>query len=73
MAGFFKNLFSGDAKILKEVESIAQKIELLADETRALSDEDLKAKTPEFKLRLEQGETLDNILVEAFAVAREAA
>ena len=73
MAGFFKNLFSGDAKILKDVEAIAHKIDLLKDETRALSDDALQAKTTEFKGRLEQGETLDDILVEAFAVAREAA
>lgn len=73
MASFLTNLFSGDRKILKDVEAVADKIELLADETRALSDEDLKAKTAEFKGRLAKGETLDDILVEAYAVAREAA
>ncbi|NLL74844.1 MAG: preprotein translocase subunit SecA [Erysipelothrix sp.] len=73
MASFLTNLFSGDRKILKDVEAVADKIELLADETRALSDEDLKAKTAEFKGRLAEGETLDDILVEAYAVAREAA
>ena len=73
MASFLTNLFSGDRKILKDVEAVADKIELLADETRALSDEDLKAKTAEFKGRLVEGETLDDILVEAYAVAREAA
>ncbi len=73
MASFLTNLFSGDRKILKDVEAVADKIELLADETRALSDEDLKAKTTEFKGRLAEGETLDDILVEAYAVAREAA
>jgi len=39
---------------------------------QALSDEQLKAKTPEFKRRLSQGETLDDLLPEAFAVVREA-
>lgn len=73
MASFLTNLFSGDRKILKDVEAVVDKIELLADETRALSDEDLKAKTAEFKGRLAEGETLDDILVEAYAVAREAA
>lgn len=73
MASFLTNLFSGDRKILKDVEAVADKIELLADETRALSDEALKAKTAEFKGRLVEGETLDDILVEAYAVAREAA
>ena len=73
MASFLTNLFSGDRKILKDVEAVADKIVLLADETRALSDEDLKAKTAEFKGRLAEGETLDDILVEAYAVAREAA
>ena len=73
MASFITNLFSGDRKILKDVEAVVDKIELLADETRALSDEALKAKTAEFKGRLVEGETLDDILVEAYAVAREAA
>ncbi|QIK56441.1 preprotein translocase subunit SecA [Erysipelothrix sp. HDW6A] len=73
MAGFFKNLFSGDAKVLKSVEKKAELIEALKDSMRALDDEALKHKTVEFKQRLENGETLDDILVEAFAVAREAA
>lgn len=73
MASFLTNLFNGDRKILKEVEAVADKIELLADETRALSDDELRAKTAEFKGRLAEGETLEDILVEAYAVAREAA
>ena len=73
MAGFLTNLFSGERKIFKEIESIADKIVLLEDETRALSDEALRSKTDEFKKRLNEGETLDDILVEAYAVAREAA
>ena len=46
---------------------------MLADETAALSDEQLKGKTEEFKARFQKGETLDDLLVEAFAVVREAA
>ncbi|CAM3716425.1 preprotein translocase subunit SecA [Erysipelothrix urinaevulpis] len=73
MLDFIKNIFNNDNKILKEVSDLADKIDLLADETRELSDEDLKAKTPFFQERIKNGETLDDILVEAFAVAREAA
>ncbi|QIK68887.1 preprotein translocase subunit SecA [Erysipelothrix sp. HDW6C] len=73
MAGFLKNLFSGDRKILKEVEATAHQIDALKDDIRALSDESLKAKTNEFKKRIADGETLDDLLVEAYAVAREAA
>ncbi|AZK43792.1 preprotein translocase subunit SecA [Erysipelothrix piscisicarius] len=73
MAGFLSNLFSGDRNILNEIEKIANEIDALADETRALSDEALKEKTNEFKNRIAQGETLDDLLVEAYAVAREAA
>lgn len=73
MAGFLSNLFSGDRKILNEIEKIAHEIDALADETRALSDEALKEKTNEFKNRIAQGESLDDLLVEAYAVSREAA
>ena len=73
MAGFLTNLFSGDKKILKEIDGIAQQIGNLKDATRALSDSELTHKTTEFKERIQAGETLDDILVEAFAVAREAA
>ncbi|MEG0326954.1 MAG: preprotein translocase subunit SecA [Erysipelothrix sp.] len=73
MAGFLSNLFNGDRKILKEVETTAYEIDALKDEIRSLSDEELKNKTNEFKARIEKGETLDDLLVEAFAVAREAA
>lgn len=73
MAGFFKSLLSGDKKVLKNAEKIAHQIDALKDQIRALSDEELKQKTYEFKHRLSEGETLDDILVEAYAVAREAA
>ena len=57
---------------LKSLAPIIDKIEALEEEYRGLSDEALKAKTPEFKERLANGETLDDILPEAFAAAREA-
>ena len=58
---------------LKSIYPIADKIEALEEEYRALTDGQLQAKTPEFKQRLQQGETLDDILPEAFAAVREAA
>ena len=58
---------------LKSIYPIVDKIEAMADEYRALTDEELRAKTPEFKARLASGETLDDILPEAFAAVREAA
>ncbi len=58
---------------LKRIIPIADKVMALESDMAALSDEQLKAKTQEFKDRLEKGETLDDILVEAYAVVREAA
>ena len=58
---------------LKRIKPIVQKIESYRDEMVALSDDELKAKTPEFKKRLAEGETLDDLLPEAYAVVREAA
>ena len=57
---------------VKRVIPIVDKIEALEPEMQALSDEQLQAKTPEFKERLAKGETLDDILPEAYAVVREA-
>ncbi|MBE7022412.1 MAG: preprotein translocase subunit SecA, partial [Ruminococcaceae bacterium] len=58
---------------LKRIRPIADRVMALEDEYSALSDEDLKAKTPAFKSRLAAGETLDDLLPEAFAAVREAA
>ncbi|MBT3539312.1 preprotein translocase subunit SecA [Candidatus Parcubacteria bacterium] len=58
-------------KILKEIQPTVDKINSLESEFEKLSDDDLKAKTPEFKKRLEKGESLDDLLVEAFATVRE--
>ncbi len=57
---------------LKRVHPIAQEVMALEEKTAQLSDAELKAKTPEFKERLKNGETLDDLLPEAFAVMREA-
>ena len=72
--GLIKKLF-GDysTRELKSIYPIVDKIEALEDEYKAMSDEALRAKTAEFKERLAGGETLDDILPEAFATVREAA
>ena len=58
---------------LKRIYPIADKVEALRDSMMALSDEELKNKTKEYKKRYEEGETLDDLLPEAFATVREAA
>ncbi|MCM1159835.1 MAG: preprotein translocase subunit SecA [Roseburia sp.] len=58
---------------LKRIEPVVKKIESFRDSMMALSDEELKGKTKEFRVRLTEGETLDDILPEAYAVVREAA
>ncbi len=71
---FLDKLFgSRSDRELKKIYPIVDKIEALEEEYRALTDEELKAKTPAFQARLAAGETLDDILPEAFAAAREAA
>lgn len=65
-------LRAGDGKRVKALQSLVPEINALGPAMEALSDEALKAKTPEFRARLADGETLDDILVEAFAVVREA-
>jgi len=73
MAGFFSKLFKTEQKHLKKLEAVADQVVALEEEMAALSDDELKAKTPYFKKLLEEGKTLEDIKVEAFAVAREAA
>ena len=72
--GLMKKIF-GDysSRELESIYPIVDKIESMADEYKAMSDEALRAKTTEFKERLQNGETLDDILPEAFATVREAA
>lgn len=74
--GLFKSVFGANAysnRELKRIEPIKNKVLALDEEYQQLSDADLKAKTQEFKDRLEAGETLDDILPEALATVREAA
>ena len=72
--GVFEKVFGTHSeKELKRIYPLVDKIEALDETMQALSDEELKGKTEEFKKRLSEGETLDDLLVEAFAVVREAA
>ena len=72
--GLFSKLFgTRSQREVKSLTATVDKIEALEEEYRALSDHDLRAKTGEFKCRLAAGETLDDILPEAFAACREAA
>ena len=72
--GFMEKVFGDiNTREVKKIEKIADQVMELDAEIAALSDEELKGKTGEFKERLAAGETLDDILVEAFAVCREAA
>lgn len=73
MANILRTVIENDKGELRKLEKIAKKVESYADAMAALSDEELKAKTPEFKQRYQNGETLDQLLPEAFAVVREAA
>ena len=73
MISIFKKLFDTEYKELKRFTSIAEQIDALDEEYSKLSDKKLAAKTAEFKKRLDDGETLEDILVEAFATIREAA
>ena len=68
----FRKLFDHEYKELKKFSDIADKIDALDEEYTKLSDYELQAKTDEFKKRLKAGETLEDIMVEAFATAREA-
>ena len=72
--GFLQKLFGSHSDHeLKRIYPIADKIEALEPQMQALSDEELRAKTDEFKARYQAGEDLDKLLPEAFAVVREAA
>ncbi|MFY9296854.1 MAG: preprotein translocase subunit SecA [Clostridiales bacterium] len=71
--GLIKRIFGdSNSRELKRIEKIVDKIEALEPAMQALSDEELQAKTPEFKERLARGETLDDLIPEAFAAVREA-
>ncbi|WP_017726273.1 preprotein translocase subunit SecA [Halalkalibacterium ligniniphilum] len=73
MLGLLKKVVGDPSqRQLKKNQKIADKIEALQDEMKKLSDHDLQSKTEEFKQRYQQGESLDDLLVEAYAVVREA-
>ena len=73
MSIFKKILAAGEGKKLKTLEEVPPRVNALEPEIEALDDAALKAKTGEFKSRLEQGEYIDELIPEAFAVVREAA
>ena len=68
-----KLLRAGEGRVLKKLEGIAAQVNVLEEDFAKLSDAELKAETDVFRSRLEAGETLDDILPEAFAAVREAA
>ena len=72
--GLMEKIFGDlNEKEVKKIGKIVDQVEALDEQMQALSDEELQAKTPEFRERLQNGETLDDILPEAFAVCREGA
>ncbi|WP_247926672.1 preprotein translocase subunit SecA [Streptococcus mutans] len=72
MANILRTIIENDKGEVRKLTKIAKKVEGYANEMGALSDEELQAKTDEFKERYQNGETLDDLLPEAFAVVREA-
>ncbi|TDK62215.1 preprotein translocase subunit SecA [Bacillus salipaludis] len=73
MMGILNKLYDVNKRELKRLDKLANQIEALAAETEKLSDDQLREKTDEFKQRYQNGESLDDLLVEAFAVVREGA
>ncbi|WP_335871574.1 preprotein translocase subunit SecA [Bacillus sp. 2205SS5-2] len=73
MLGFLNKVFDSNKRELKKAEKFAEEIDVLAADMERLSDEELRGKTVEFKERFQSGETLEDLLVEAFAVVREGA
>ena len=72
MAGFFKNLFDSNAKEIKKYTQLVGQINALEPQMQALSDAELQAKTPEFKNQLANGASINDLMLEAFALVREA-
>ena len=70
--GLLKNIFDYETKELKRIDKIVDEIEALDEKMQGIKDIEFKGKTEEFKKRIEDGEELDDIAVEAFALAREA-
>ena len=73
MANILKKWIESDRRELRRINKIANKVDSYAKTMAAMTDEQLQAKTPEFRQRYQKGESLDDMLPEAFAVAREGA
>ncbi|MBI0577694.1 preprotein translocase subunit SecA [Neobacillus cucumis] len=73
MMGILNKLYDVNKRELKRLDKLANQIEALASDTEKLTDDQLREKTAEFKQRYQNGESLDDLLVEAFAVVREGA
>ena len=73
MANILRKWIESDRRELRRINKIANKVESYADEMSKLTDDELQAKTPELKQKLKNGATLDQLLPESFAVAREGA
>ncbi len=72
MANFFQKLFDSNAKEVKKYEKLVAKINAMEPQMQKLTDEQLAAKTVEFKNRIANGESINNMMIEAYAVVREA-
>ena len=72
MANFLSRMFNEDGRKLKQIEKKIQPVLALEDKYKAMSDDELKTETPRLKQKLKDGASLDDIMVEAFATAREA-
>ncbi|SEN70366.1 preprotein translocase subunit SecA [Amphibacillus marinus] len=71
MRGLLKKIFDGNHRQLKQIQTTVDQIEALESEYEKLSDDELRAKTEDFKQRYQNGTSLDDLLVEAYAVVRE--
>jgi preprotein translocase subunit SecA len=72
MSNLFERMINADSRKMHAVEKEVAKVEKLAAKCEAMSNVQLAAETPKLKKRLQDGETLDDVLPEAFAIAREA-
>ncbi|MGE5554089.1 MAG: preprotein translocase subunit SecA [Betaproteobacteria bacterium] len=72
MFGLLRNVFNSNEKEIRRLRSVVERINALEDQVRPLTNDELRAKTDDFRRRLANGETLDQLLPEAFAVVREA-
>lgn len=73
MANILRKWIESDRRELRRINRLANRVDSYQDQMAKLTDDELKAKTPEFRQRIQDGEDLDHLLPEAFAVAREGA